>query len=140
MALIPYEPFRQLDNMRREMDRLFNWFPFAGNALPHVDVYETDTEVVATCDLPGLERKEDVQIAVSENMLTIKGNINRMQEVQQDRMHMQERFVGRFQRTLSLPCPVNEEGVRATYRNGVLEIRMPKAKGHSRRHIDVEFH
>lgn len=141
MALIPYEPFRQLDHMRREMDRLFNWFPFGGgNMMPHIDVYETDTEVVATCDLPGLEKKEDVQIDVSENMLTIRGNINRMQEVQQERMHMQERFVGRFQRTVSLPSPVKEEGVKATYRNGVLEVRMPKAQGETRRRIDVEFH
>ena len=147
MTLIPYEPFRQLENIKRELDRFFtNDFPvfrtgpasFFGHL--HVDVYETDTEVVVTCDIPGLEKKEDVNIDIDQNILTISGTVNRMTEIKQEQMHRQERFVGRFQRSIKLPHNVSAEGVQATYKNGVLEIRMPKLQGDNKRRIDVQFH
>ncbi|GAB7386477.1 Hsp20/alpha crystallin family protein [Bacillaceae bacterium] len=147
MALIPYEPFRQLEQMRREFDRFFPvGFPAdwaarfdASFAIPRIDVYETEKEVVATCDLPGLERKEDVNIDIENNVLTISGTVKRVNEIKEEQMHRHERFVGRFQRSVSLPARVNAEGVRATYKNGVLEIRMPKMASEERRRIDVEF-
>lgn len=142
MPLIPYEPFRQLDSMRRELDRFFpDDFPFfkRGNSI-NVDVYETDSEVIATCDLPGLEKKEDVHIDIERNVLTISGQINRVNEVKEENMHRQERFVGRFQRMIGLPASVSSEGVKATYKNGVLEIRMPKLQEETKKRIDVEFH
>ncbi|WP_018131427.1 Hsp20/alpha crystallin family protein [Effusibacillus pohliae] len=148
MALIPFEPFRHLENVRRELDRFFTpGVPFGwltgteGNfGVPRIDVYETDNEVVATCDLPGLEKKEDVQIDIDNNVLTISGTINRVNEVRDERMHRQERFVGRFHRSVTLPARVAAEGVKASYRNGVLEVRMPKLQTDTRRRIDVEFH
>jgi HSP20 family protein len=146
MPLIPYEPFRQLDQFRREWDRFFpadmplrQWFGLSPD-VPGIDVYETESEVVAVCDLPGLEKKDDVQIDVDGRMLTISGTIQRTYETEKDRMHRQERFAGRFQRSVSLPANVNADGVRATYKNGVLEIRMPKLKAEGRRRIDIEFH
>lgn len=147
MSLIPYEPFRQLENMKRELDRFFNSdFPvfrtgsasFFGHL--NVDVYETENEVVATCDIPGLEKKEDVNIDIDQNILTISGTVNRVTEIKQEQMHRQERFVGRFQRSITLPHNVSAEGVTATYKNGVLEIRMPKQRGENKRRIDVQFH
>jgi HSP20 family protein len=147
MALIPYEPFRQLEHIKRELDRffttgspasLFGGDQFFGN--PRIDVYETDTEVVATCDIPGLEKKEDVNIEIDNNILTISGSVNRVNEVKEDRFHRQERFVGRFSRSISLPARVESERVRASYRNGVLEIRIPKANPKQKKRIDVEFH
>ncbi|NSL53204.1 Hsp20/alpha crystallin family protein [Calidifontibacillus erzurumensis] len=147
MSLIPYEPFRHLENMRREFDRFFvDDFPALRTAfgpslnMPRIDVYETDTEVIATCDLPGLEKKEDVNIDIDNQMLTISGNVNRHQEIKEENMHRKERFFGRFQRTVSLPSRVNAENVKATYRNGVLEIRMPKLQHEQRKRIDVQFH
>jgi HSP20 family protein len=147
MSLIPYEPFRQLENVRRELDRFFTTgLPglFAGTetflATPRIDVYETDAEVVATCDIPGLEKKEDVQIDIENNVLTITGSINKVNEVKEDRMHRQERFSGRFSRSVTLPARVSSEGVKATYKNGVLEVRIPKAHPDEKRRIDVEFH
>ena len=147
MSLIPYEPFRHLENLRRELDRfLTNGFPSLrtdfdrpfGNMT--IDVYETENEVVATCDIPGLEKKEDVNIDIDRNILTISGNVNRVNEVKAENMHRQERFVGRFQRSVTLPYEVSSEGVTATYKNGVLEIRMPKLPGATRKRIDVQFH
>ncbi|MBR8658820.1 MULTISPECIES: Hsp20/alpha crystallin family protein [Bacillales] len=147
MSLIPYEPFRHLENVRRELDRFFTTgMPglFAGTegflATPRIDVYETDTEVVATCDIPGLEKKEDVQIDIENNVLTISGSINKVNEVKENRMHRQERFSGHFSRSVTLPARVSSEGVKATYKNGVLEVRIPKAHPDEKRRIDVEFH
>ena len=149
MALVPYEPFRHLDNMRREWDRFFTQdfplFPAGGSAHwgaghLNIDVFETENEVVATCDIPGLEKKEDVHIDVDRDMLTISGTLNRSGEAKDENMHRRERFIGRFQRSVSLPAHVSPEGVKATYKNGVLDIRMPKMQGDTKKRIDVQFH
>ncbi|TVX96873.1 Hsp20/alpha crystallin family protein [Cohnella terricola] len=146
MALIPYEPFRHLENMRRELDRFFSndLSPFKlsfsqGTGHINVDLYETDNEIVASCDIPGLEKKEDVSIDVENKALSISGSLNRVNEVKEEHMHRQERYIGRFQRTIALPSPVSSEGVTASYKNGVLEVRMPKHKGEAKRKIDVQF-
>ncbi len=145
MALTPYDPFRQLSNMRREFDRFLSDFPFPfeheqGTGGIRVDVHETENEVIATCDVPGLENKEDVDIDIENNRLSISGSINRTNEVNDENMFRKERYVGRFQRMVTLPSPVSHEGVKATYRNGVLEVRMPKLVKESRKRIDVDFH
>ena len=141
MPLIPYE---HLDNWRRDLDRFFNEFPnqFRNSMLgPHrFDVYETENEVVVSCEIPGLEKKEDIRIDVEGNVLSVSGTVNRTHEVKEEQMHRRERFYGRFQRSVTLPAEVDEEGVSATYKNGILEIRLPKAKPQSRRQIDVQFH
>lgn len=150
-SLVPYDPFRHLDNpfrqfdsWRREMDRVFaetfpTVFTHAMN-MPRLDVYETDNEVVASFEIPGVEKKEDIQIDADNNVLTVSGNINRTTAVDEEAMHRRERYVGRFQRSVALPARIDAEGIKATYRNGVLEVRMPKAAPDNRRHIDVEFH
>jgi len=144
MALVPFDPFRTTELMRREMDRLFTpyWEGFRHDfAVPRVDVYETDNEVVALAEIPGVEKKEDIDIDIRDNMLTVSGIVNRTSEIKErDRFHRTERFYGRFQRSISLPARVNPEGARASYRNGVLEIRMPRETRGQRRTIDVEWH
>lgn len=149
MALVPYEPFRHLDSLRREWDRIFTQdfplFPSGGASQwgmgrLDIDVYETADEVVATCDIPGLEKKEDVNIDIDRDRLTISGTLNRSGEVKEESMHRKERFIGRFQRSISLPAPVSSEGIAATYKNGVLDIRMPKLQGDTKKRIDVQFH
>lgn len=146
MTLIPYEPFRQLENVRRELDRFFtgDFLPGRGVgqnlSVPSIDVHETEKEVVATCDIPGLEKKEDVQIEIDNNVLSVSGIINRVNEAKGEHLHRQERFVGRFQRSISLPARVSSEDVKAAYKNGVLEIRMPKLHSENRKKIDIDFH
>lgn len=147
MSLIPYEPFRHLESMKRELDRFFTAdFPSLKTGFgqifgtPSMDIHETDKEVIAICDIPGLEKKDDVNIDIDGSMLTISGSINKVNEIKEEHMHRQERFVGRFQRSVTLPCRVASEGVRATYKNGVLEIHMPKVQGDTRKRIDVEFY
>jgi HSP20 family protein len=145
MPLVPFEPFRNLDHWRSHLDKFFNDLPSAfgfqaefGTA--RVDVYENDNEVIAHCEIPGLESKEDVHIHVDDNVLTIHGVINRHHEIKEEQMHRRERFTGRFQRTVTLPARVQAEGTTASYKNGILEVRMPKVKGESQKRIDVQFH
>lgn len=148
MSLIPDDPFKHLENIRKDFDSILSAFPFdmsffdnmLGNfSSMKVDVYETDTEVIATCDIPGLERKEDIHINVDHYMLSISGFTNKSTEVKGDNLFRQERYAGSFHRSIPLPSPVSKNGVTATYRNGVLEVRMPKTTQIIEHKIDVEF-
>lgn len=144
MALVPFDPLRATDVMRREMDRLFTplWNDLRNDfAGPRVDVYETENEVVAMAEIPGVEKKEDIDIDIRDNTLSITGVINRTNEVKDgERFHRSERYYGRFQRNIGLPAGVKTEGVKASYRNGILKIRMPRETREQNRAIDVEWH
>ncbi|HJV45534.1 MAG TPA: Hsp20/alpha crystallin family protein [Bacillota bacterium] len=108
---------------------------------PLVDIYETIEEVVVSCEIPGLQKKDDVNIHVSGKHLTIHGIVQRASEDTMDnRYHRTERFFGHFQRFVELPEKVLEESARAVYRNGVLEIRMKKAKTSHGKRVDIDFH
>lgn len=146
MPLLPFDPFQQVEGWRRELDKLLGTTFPAGYGFqqefgsPRMDVYETDNEVVAHCDIAGLEKKEDVDIQIERNVLTISGNIAKSSEIRNEQMHRSERYSGRFHRTISLPAEVTAEGTTASYRNGILEVRMPKQKQSARKSIDVQFH
>jgi HSP20 family protein len=144
MSIPPFDPFRQLSNIRKEFDRFLSDFPetlqneFNLGGI-RVDVYETESEVVAMCDIPGVENKEDIQIAIDNSILKISGSIKRTSEVNEENMHRRERLSGSFNRSLSLPVAVSEDGVKASYKNGVLEIRMPKQQDNPTKTIDIDF-
>lgn len=144
MPLVPYEPIPNLLDMRRELERFLSTSDLSSLrkdlANPSIDIYEREKEVVARCDLPGLEKKEDINIEIDDNLLTISGAINRLNEEKDEQIHRQERFYGRFQRSISLPSRVSTEGVKATYKNGVLEIRMPKVQSNTQKRINIDFH
>ncbi|AHD06947.1 Hsp20/alpha crystallin family protein [Paenibacillus larvae] len=143
MPLIPYEPFRNLENWKRDLDRFFNEFPSnlrIGNQIPRTDVYETEKEVVVICEMPGLEKKEDIHIDVSGNRLDIAGTFHSTTEVKEEEMHRKERFTGHFQRSVLLPAQVKNEGITASYKKGILEVRMPKVEPDTKNRIDIQFH
>lgn len=139
MPLIPNEPFRHIEDARREMERLFG-VPFLRGE-PRIDLYENEREIIASCEIPGLQSKEDLQIEIAENMLTLGGTIRREQEIKDENMHRQERCWGSFRRSITLPTPVIAEKSQASYHNGILKITMPKAEPQpQRRNIEVDFH
>ena len=149
MSLLPDDSFKQLSNIRKEFDQLFSTFPFDlsffDNMLNNfgglkVNVHETATEVIATCDIPGLKKDDDIQINVDQQMLSIRGSINTTTEVKEDHMFRQASSMSGFQRSIPLPCPVSRDGVKATYRNGVLEVRMQKAPHTDMKKIDIDFY
>lgn len=147
MSLIPYQTMRDIDNMRREIDRVYR-FPFSffeenftqNLSIPYTDVYETDEQIIVSCDLPGLQRKEDVSISIENNIMTISGTLNKEQHtIQEDRMHTKERFCGQFRRSITLPTQVAGEKIKAIYKNGVLNIFLPKTSPKTKHSIEIEF-
>jgi HSP20 family protein len=130
VALRDDDPFTAL---RREMDRLFDSFGrdvgwSAGGAAamtPSIDVSETDTEIRIDADLPGVEEK-DVDVAISDNVLTIKGEKRAEKEEKKKDFHLVERSYGSFSRSFTLPFAVDANKAKATFKNGVLSISLPK--------------
>jgi HSP20 family protein len=128
----PFESFQ------REMNRLFDDFfrrggtpaQFEGvfcGATPRVDVSETDSEYEVKAELPGLEEK-DVEVLLDRNMLMLKGEKKTEREEKEKDYHLTERSFGSFRRTIPLPLEVEQDKVEATFKNGVLTIRLPKAE------------
>ncbi|RNC63037.1 MAG: Spore protein SP21 [Candidatus Dichloromethanomonas elyunquensis] len=147
MNMIPFDAMRSIDQMRREIDRAYR-FPFSffndnfsqQTTLPFTDVYETDEQFIVSCDLPGLQRKEDVNLQIQDNELVVSGTLNREQHViQEDRMHKKERFTGQFRRSVTLPASVSSENIRAIYKNGVLNIFLPKSGAGQKKSVNIEF-
>jgi HSP20 family protein len=104
--------------------------------LPAVDVSESDREYTVTAELPGLEAKE-IQVSVEGDILTIRGEKRRRQEERTRSFHRVERSYGVFSRSLQLPGNADGEKVRAEYKDGVLTLTIPKAKGSPQHRIEV---
>jgi HSP20 family protein len=124
-------------SLRDAMDRLFEesfvrplrgWSERVGSGLSvSVDMHETDDDVVVSAELPGL-KPEDVDISITENTLTIKGEFQTEKEEKRGSVHFQERRYGKFQRSISLPMGVDREAAEAEFEDGVLEVTLPKTE------------
>lgn len=130
---IKANPFWGIDNIRRDMDRLFGTLsrpfpalrPFESEAwLPALDVYKKDEEMVIRVDLPGMEKK-DVKVKVLDDVLTIEGERKFEKQIEEENYLCREATYGEFTRRIALPNPVEEYEVKATFKNGILEIRVP---------------
>jgi HSP20 family protein len=149
MALIRWEPARELATIQSEMNRLFNTFfepsngtagPSQGGALrrwiPAMDLVETGDEFVLRADLPGLS-EEDVNIELEDNVLTISGERKSEHEDRKEGYYRVERASGAFSRSLTLPEGVDAERVRANFARGVLEVRIPKPEQRKPRKVTI---
>ena len=131
------DPFSAL---RAEMDSLFDSFigglpAFSGMfgssggrgfaLTPHMDVTETDTEIVVEAELPGIDEK-DVSLSLQDGVLTIRGEKKHVRDEEKENYRMTERRYGSFQRSVRLPDTVDEDKVEATFNNGVLKVSLPK--------------
>jgi len=131
--LIRFEPMREMITLREAMDRLFNdaFTPSLGNAggwqAPAVDLYQTDDEVVVKASLPGM-KSDDVQISITGDMLTLKGEFKQEDEKKEKAYHLREQRYGAFERTFALPTEVTADKARAEFENGILTITLPKAE------------
>lgn len=138
MSIGPWRPWRDLVDARENMFRnLMSGFWEAG---PRFDVYQTDREVVATAELPGLTSRDDIEITATEDTLTVRGEIRRNEEIGAENYHRSERFYGTFSRTVGLPAKVEPEKATATYKNGILEVRIPRAEQQRQRRIEIDLH
>ena len=138
MALVRWEPVRELHSLQQEMNRLFGSFfdsPATGPGnggngglrqwIPAMDLVETKGHFILHADLPGLT-EGDVKIEVEDDVLTISGERTAEHEEQREGYYRIERASGRFARSLTLPDGIDASSIEATFRNGVLEVRVPK--------------
>ena len=142
---IPLTPIRDLVNMQDEVNRLFDGFFTRGTVrgdlngvfIPTVDIEETPEEFVVRVDLPGVAQK-DVKVSLIGDTLTIRGERKPGDTPKNGSYHRVERVHGAFERSFSLGAPVRSDSVRAQYRDGVLEIHVPKAEEARMREIEVQ--
>lgn len=135
-------PFETFDEVRREMDRIFDAVPAAAlearTRLLPADVRETGDALEVEMEIPGL-RPEDIELTVENNVLTIAGEKKvENREGSEDSYRLLERRYGRFERSFRVPGNVKAEDVSANYRNGVLHVTLPKTEESRPRRIRVE--
>lgn len=131
--LIRWEPMREMMTLREAMDRLFDdaFTRPIGNVnpwgAPAIDLYQTEKNVVVKAALPGL-KAEEVQISVTGEVLTLKGEFKQAEEVKDAAYHLKEQRYGSFERSVLLPSEVQTEKAKADFENGILTITLPKAE------------
>jgi HSP20 family protein len=134
MAVVRWDPFRDLSMLQDRMNRLFDnagrtWQPDEASATttwsPAVDIFETEGEIVVKAELPGMDRK-DITLHLENNVLTLKGERRFEKDTKDENYHRIERSYGVFSRSFSIPATVDEEKIRADYKDGVLKIALPK--------------
>ena len=141
MALVRWDPVGELASM--EVDRLHNMFSnFYGEGLsrnwvPPVDIYETEQhEIVIKAELPGMKR-EDLDITFENSVLTLKGERKIEHEITRDRFQRMERFKGSFSRSFTLPPTIDAANISASYKDGVLTVRLPQREESKPKQIAV---
>ncbi len=147
MALIRWDPFREISSLQERMNRLFPDVrartPFGeeeimqGAWVPVVDIYETADSIVLKAELPGIT-KEDISVEVKDNTLTLKGEKKFEKEVNEENYHRVERSYGTFQRAFTLPSTVEQDKVKAKFKAGILVITLPKMEQAKPKQIKVD--
>jgi len=133
--LTRWEPAREMMTLREAMDRLFDdafTQPFSTRdgwsaSTPAVDMYQTDDEIVVKASLPGI-KADEVQINVTGDVLTLKGEVKQEEEKNNRSWHIREQRWGSFQRSVALPTNVVSDKAKAEFENGILTITLPKAE------------
>jgi len=123
--------------MDQILDTFFGRAPAEVAWSPAVDVYETKDDIVVKAELPGV-KPEDVEVSIVGDTLTLKGERRKEAEVREEGYYRIERSYGAFQRSLTLPSVVNAEKVKATYKDGLLEIKLPKKEEAKPKTVKVE--
>ena len=147
MAIVRWEPVRELNALQSEVDRLFSSFfdprsATRGNGgvarwVPPMDLFEADGEFVLRADLPGLS-ESDVSIELQDDVLTVSGERKAEHTERKDGYHRVERAYGSFARTLTLPAGTDAQAVKASFDRGVLEVRIPKPAESQPHRVKIE--
>ncbi len=141
-ALNPWEMLkeveREFDRLHREFDNLFSHFGEVREAVyPKTNLYSDTDKAVVIAELPGIN-PDELEITVHENTLTIKGERKAEELKEGHRYHLKERYEGSFQRNIRLPFRANLDGVKASYKNGLLKIEVPRAEEDKPKKIAIE--
>jgi HSP20 family protein len=141
-----WDPVRNLGDIQGEVNRLFDSFfgrpatVATGERMwaPLSDMYETKDDLFVTFELPGV-REKDVNVSITGDVLTVKGERKLDRDLNDEGYYRLERVYGKFERALPLPMPVQADKVKATYRDGVLEIRLPKVEAVKPKEIKIDL-
>jgi HSP20 family protein len=134
MAIIRWDPFRDIITLREKMNRLFEDAVTARGEekdmisstwIPSVDIYETENSLVLTAEVPGVD-ENNIEIKIEDNTLSLKGERNFEEETSEENYHRIERSYGSFYRSFTIPRNVDQEKIKAEHQSGVLRITMPK--------------
>ncbi|HIJ81116.1 MAG TPA: Hsp20/alpha crystallin family protein [Desulfuromonadales bacterium] len=146
MALVKYNPLRELRSMQDQMNRLLNlsWnHDLPGEDIkegiwqPAVDIYETADSIVIKAELPDVDQK-DIDVRIEDNTLILRGERKHEGEVKKENYHRIERYFGGFQRSFSLPTTVDQENVEANCEKGVLTVTLPKKEETKPKQISIK--
>jgi len=148
MAVVRWEPFRDLVSLQERMNRMFDesyrtrttgtedeW-ALGGSWAPAVDIYEHEGNIVLTAELPGVDPK-NVDVRVENNVLTLRGERRWSDEVKRESYHRVERSYGTFTRSFTLPNVVDTEKIKADFRDGMLKLVLPKREEAKPKQISI---
>jgi HSP20 family protein len=153
-TVTPARALSPLRSWEREIERMFEDFPFfrwprfrhyepfrfpreLRLRAPSLDMYEEKDEVVVKSELPGMT-KDDIEISLTDSTLTLKGEKKKQEEVKEKDFYRCERQYGSFLRTIDLPAAVKTDGAKAIFKDGVLEVRLPKTEEAKRKLVKVD--
>jgi len=153
--ITPWRPFGGPSRLERDLDRMMREFRFGpmfsfgwpeelrhrngdlGLQMPAIEIYEEKDEVVVKAELPGM-KKEDLEINLSGDILTIKGEKKKEEEVKEKGSYYSERSYGSFERSIEIPENVLSDKIRASFKEGVLEVRLQKSEETKRKEIKIK--
>ena len=144
MAMMRFDPFRELESMREAMEETF-WplarrpLEFETTGLLPVDMWETDEDIVVRTAVPGC-KPEDINISVTDNLLSIRGERKEEKEIKRENYYRREMRAGHCYREVSLPTPVDAGKAEATFENGMLTLHLPKTEQAKAKKIAIKGH
>ncbi len=143
--LLPWDPFKEITELRKKLDQFFEIRPRARRGFvsslseefyPAVDIYDKKDAIVLKAEIPGVDKK-DISISISEDEITIQGEVKREEEVKEHDYYRCERAYGSFSRTIPLPTTIDKEKAKATYKDGVLVVTLPKSEAAKPKELKV---
>jgi HSP20 family protein len=144
MAIVRWNPTRDMMRLRSEFDRLFDetfdlpaWRWSQPAAQLAIDVAEDDDAYIVKASIPGIDA-DDLDVSINNNVLSIKGEIKEEKDVDEEKYHLRERRWGSFARSVTLPSSVDVDGVEATYEDGVLTLNVPKTEASMTKRIPIK--
>ena len=150
MAIIRWSPVRELEEMRRNLDKLFGEYgePVVrqhtiskgapASLIPSMDIFEREGEIVIRADLPGID-KDQIDLSITKDTLTLKAEAKKEEEIRSENYYMQERSYGTYIRTVQLPQDIDSAKAKASFNNGVLEMIFPKKEEAKAAEIKVDI-
>ncbi len=141
--LTRWHPFQDLLDVKDDFDKVVDKIfgeeleIFERKKFPIVDIYEDGENIILKAELPGV-KKEDISVNITGDTITISGKKEEEKEVKEKNYYRKERKSGSFTRSFTLPCEIDKENVKATFKNGILEIVLPKVEKEKTKQIEIK--